>query len=198
MYMKNSQKRSILFSLLLVMVLGFSSCKNGETGPAGPEGSAGVEGPSGPKGLPGNANVLSSTYRFSKRDINQYGGTANIQIPSVHILEPEGFDGAFMSYLTNHGDLSFGGFSSGATLPLPFSWYNNPTASMASAFAYRTIYNTYYFIINYHGSSSNSFPFLSSGEFSLRLVWIPKAVIELHPKLNLHNPVEVMTTLNIK
>ncbi|WP_353129693.1 hypothetical protein [Parapedobacter pyrenivorans] len=170
----------------------------GATGATGATGPRGATGATGPRGATGNANVLSSTYRFNRSAISQYAGSATLQIPAAYVLEPEGFDGAFMAYLTPINAPIFGGFSSGNTMTLPFSWYNNPTASMVTAMVYKTPFNTYYFGIIYQGSTSSSYPFLSAGEFSLRLVWIPKAMIAQHPSLDLNNLAEVTKTFHIE
>ncbi|MFC7526854.1 hypothetical protein ACFQRK_23055 [Parapedobacter sp. GCM10030251] len=175
----------------------------GDKGDTGPRGATGATGPrgatgaTGPRGATGNANVLSSTYRFNRTAISQYAGSATMQIPAAYVLEPEGFDGAFMAYLTPINAPIFGGFSSGNTMTLPFSWYNNPTASMVTAMVYKTSFNTYYFGIVYQGSTSSSYPFLSAGEFSLRLVWIPKAMVAQHPTVDLNNLAEVTKAFNI-
>ena len=168
----------------------------GDKGDKGDRGETGARGATGPKGDTGNANVLSSTYTFNRTAITQYNGTANIQIPSTHVLEPTGFDGAFMAYLTPL-DVLFGNYSAGVTITLPHAWYNNTTATMATATAHRTSFGTYYFAVNYQGSTSNSFPFLNSGRFSLRLVWIPKAVVAFHPTLDLKNYNEVAKAFNL-
>ncbi len=212
--------------VLASLVFCLSACEKGDTGPLGPQGEQGVagekgdkgdrgeagargatgakgdrgetgaRGATGPKGETGNANVLSSTYTFNRTAITQYNGTANLQIPSTHVLEPSGFDGAFMAYLTPL-DAPLGEYGAGVTITLPHAWYSNTTATMATATAYRTGFGTYYFAINYQGATSNSFPFLDSGRFSLRLVWIPKAVVAFHPTLDLKNYNEVAEAFNL-
>jgi len=169
----------------------------GPTGPRGPAGPTGPRGPAGPRGETGNANVLSSTYTFNRADINKYNGLANILIPNSLVLEPDDFDGAFIAYLTPTGT-PFGGYSAGVTISLPHTWRDNSVADLATATVYRTSFGSYYFSINLATSTSNAFPFLSSGGLSLRLVWIPKQVMAYHPGLDLSNPIEVRRTFGLE
>ena len=169
----------------------------GSRGPAGPTGPRGPAGPAGPRGETGNANVLSSIYTFNRADLNKYNGLANIQIPNSLVLEPDDFDGAFIAYPTPSGT-NFGGYSAGVTISLPHTWRDNSVADLATATVYRTSFGGYYFSINLATSTSNAFPFLSSGGLSLRLVWIPKQVMAYHPGLDLSNPIEVRRTFGLE
>lgn len=85
--------------LLLVVILFFSYCKKGDTGPAGPAGPAGAAGPAGgagaqgPKGDTGTANVIYSawldvayqpdTIHVTATRIDTIGFFARITVPKL-------------------------------------------------------------------------------------------------------------------
>lgn len=164
----------------------------GPTGLTGPRGPAGPAGPTGPRGATGNANVLSSTFSLNRADITRYNGVANIQIPNELILEPADFDGAFLAYVTPSGAIPFAGFNAGATISLPYTWRDNSVADLVTASVYRTSFGGYYFSVQLATTTSSSFPFLSSGGLSIRLVWVPKAALALNPTVDTKNLIEVM------
>jgi hypothetical protein len=73
-----------IFSLLLIsgILISFSACKKGDTGPegpAGPAGPAGPVGPVGPQGIVGNANVTQYTFA----GVNFATAVANLAVPTT-------------------------------------------------------------------------------------------------------------------
>lgn len=170
----------------------------GDTGARGATGPAGPAGPTGPRGATGNANVITSTFTINRTALTKTGGTASYTIPQDHILEPANFDGLFMAYLTSIGDFLFG-YTAGSRFVLPYNWFDTVESTTLHTSIVRMENGRFIFRMQYMApSTTRSFIFLNNGQFSIRLVWIPKAMLAQHQDLDLSDWEAVKNRFDLK